>query len=382
MVFAFVQRFGQHIAEASIENLLHCSHFIVDKLHVDTDDRLAVGQVQAEANLPNDGRPEDESPPAYEEFFESPCFISTQYKDDRAVVKLDNIASHAGTPAHAKNCECKGCRDRRRTFHKGGTGRRLGYRGTPISTRTAAVDLAAWRRPLPKPDLQNQLSITNSPLSRVSQKALSLPSRLRGGNLHVQEPGSNRFAALHVERTKDEEEHQQSTDKHDDHDSNNDPSTHSTHPANETPDLHQPEEFSITDTLWHQMAAFDNWSDTNADDSDLAGKDSDDKANASTAMLARLSIKTNPSVSNSDSKHAHLCTLWKPKKRIFVPVTTLLRGPRTAGGASEEMPWEEDDWQERGILGVRLLSWTRTRLLLRYTQGDEEVKYFVDSEVL
>lgn len=382
MVFAFVQRFGQHVAEASIDNLLRCSHFIVDKLHVDTDHRLAVGQVQAEASPTEDGRPEDESPPAYEEFFESACFISTQYKDDRAVVKQDNIASHASTRAHSKNCECKGCRDRRRTFHKGGTGRRHGYRGTPISTRTAATDLAAWRQSLPKPDLPSQQSITNSSISRLPQKALSLPSRLRGGDFQLLEPGSNRFAALHVERTKDEEEYQQCADKHNDHDGNNGSSTYSAQPADEISFLHQPEEFSITDTLWHQMAAFDNWSDTNADDSDLAGKGSDDKANASTAMPAGLSIETNLSVSSSDSEDTRVCTLWKPKKKNFVPVTTLLPDPPTAGSSSEEMPWEEDDWQERELLGVRLLTWTRTRLLLRYTQGADEVEIFVNSEVL
>ncbi|KAF7505791.1 hypothetical protein GJ744_000462 [Endocarpon pusillum] len=382
MVFAFVQRFGQHVAGASIDNLLRCSHFIVDKLHVDTDNRLAVGQVQADASPTKDGQPEDESPPAYEEFFESPCFISTQYKDDRAVVKQDNIASHAGTPAHAKNCECKGCRDRRRPFQKSGTGRRHGYRGTPISTRTAATDLAAWRQSLPKPELQSQQSSTNSPITGLPQEALSQPSRLRGGDFQVLEPGSNRFAALHVERTKDEGEYQQSADKQNDHESNNGSSTYSAQPTDETSILHQPEEFSITDTLWHQMAAFDNWSDANADDSDLAGKGSDDRANASTAMPAGLSIKTNLSVSSSDSEDARVWTLWKPKKKNFVPVTTLLPGPRTAQGASEEMPWEEDDWQERELLGVRLLSWTRTRLLLRYTQGDDAVEYFVNSEVL
>ncbi len=386
MVFAFVQRFGQHIAEASFDGLVHSSHFIVNKLHVSTDRRRAagaVGEVQPKASLSKDGRPEEQFPPVYEELFESPCFISAHYKDDRAVVKLDNIASHTKIRAHAKNCECKCCRDRGRAFHKGGTGRRYGYRGTPISTRTAPTDLVALRQLSSKPDLQSQQSIANYPLSRFPQKTPSRRSRLRGGNLQILEPGSNRFAVLHVERTKDEEESQQSADKHHDNDSNDDSSSNSAQRPDETLDHHpKPEAFSLTDTLWHQLAAFDNWSDTNVDDSDFAGGDSDDNDNASIATPAALSSTINLSVSNSESKQPHLCTLWRHRKKAFLPLTALVPGSQTASATAEEMPWEEDDREERETLGPRVLSWTRTRLLLRYTQGEEEVEYFVDREVL
>lgn len=118
MVYAFFPRCVARVAgdavQRSVDILIRCTDMVVHQLYVHPDQRHAIGQITI--HPAKDESPTIESPPAYDDMFENPIFIGTDYKDDRALANITNITSHANTLVHAKNCSCKKCRDRRDTF--------------------------------------------------------------------------------------------------------------------------------------------------------------------------------------------------------------------------------------------------------------------------
>lgn len=377
MAFAFVQRVGLLVADVSAERLVRGCHFILDHLHVRPNHDLALGPTGGDH--PEDGRSVEDSQRAYVDVFEHPCFVSTEYKDDRAAVNLANIACHAITLAHAKSCECKACRDRRHAFPNHGTGRRYGYRGTPIRTRTAAVDLASLFKSVSS-ERKSKKSVANTRASAPCRGAPLQKSRLRGGDLKILKAGSNRFAVLDVEKTQDEDDYEQDVEEHHDNELAETASNYSALLPVAIPSLH-PGESSASHPLAQLVAAFNSQTDRDADDNDLDHSGSNDDP-ATGPLPATAHLKSTAGPAGRVSERARPGTLDLYQGNPFHPATAIDRGSNATDIDSKEMPWEEDDWAQRMVPGVGLLSWTRTRLLLRYKQGEEDVEYFVGTEML
>lgn len=388
MLPAFVQRFILPLAQRSIQSLIRCSCFIIDQLHVHPGHGSALESI--EGNLPKDAASTKKSYQAYLDVFESPCFVSTDYKDDRAAVNLANIASHANSHTHKKNCECKPCRDRRPAFPRSGAGRRYGYRGTPIQTRTAAVALDCLSQSVSTPLVQGQESAWKSRPSKLSQEVLPAVSRLRVGNFRNLQAGSNRFAPLHVERTKDEGDYERSTDERDDHNSDDVLGNHSAQPILKDDGGH-PQESSTCYSLAPPMARLDSWLETDLDNIDLNAADPEDNGlgdidpghcSATSAVPSThhdRSITVRP---RNISRRLHARVPYNHASNTIHSDGATNGASKTPDDQSKLMPWNEDNWAERKELGVRGLSWTTTRLLLRYTHGEDEVEYFVGRDVL
>lgn len=205
MLPAFVHRLILAIAQCLIQSLIHCSCFLADQFNVHSDHTYP--PERNEEDILDRASPK-KSRQACVDVFENPCFISTDYKDDRAAVKLAKISSHLKSRIHKRYCECKSCRDRRPAFPGYGTGRRYGYRGTPIQTRTAAIALDRLLQPGSMPNPQCQQSSLKPCHGKISHTGPPAVPRLGGGRLTNLQAGSNRFALLEVERTKDEVDYQ------------------------------------------------------------------------------------------------------------------------------------------------------------------------------
>ena len=377
MLSAFLRSFVLLIAQRSIQSLFRCSCSIVEHLHVHQDHDLAIGQI--EADPPKEERSEDDPPPADVDMFENPSFVSTEYKDDRAAVNLANVASHANTQAHPKNRGCKPCRGRRPAFSKRRTGRRDGYQRGLSLTRTAVVPLNAWPHLVPTPSIQAQDPIAHLRASTFLGARQEV-SRLRGGDFKILNAGSNRFAPLHVERTKDEDDYQDDIEECQRHDLDENSSNHIVQPPMEILNS-RPVEPSTSHPLAQLVAFLDSETDSDADEGSTDDAASDE---SSTTPVVPSTIHTKSIISPAGSASERVQPHAPRSHEINDTDSELATdgGSDTTYDNSTEMPWEEDDWAERKLLGIRLLSWTRTRVQLMYKQGGGEVQYFVGREML
>ena len=190
------------------------------------------------------------------------------------------------------------------------------------------------------------------------------------------DPSFNRFAALDVERTKDEDEdeddheHKNKQDQY--YDSAKNPSDSLAWPLHERADDYT-EQSSSPHALADLVALLDN---NNTDgDLDATGSEdgsSDDSASAPVSPTAKICM---------DPWQLHTPHLGRHETSAFCSDHAIDGGSQTAEDVSRHMPWEEDDWDERKEWGIRALGWTRTRMLWRCTQG-EEVEFFVGKEML
>jgi hypothetical protein len=274
MLSVSLQRLGLLVAQVTADSLARGFHNIVDYFHVPHVNGSAFERI--EGDHLHEGRRHNDPPPAYFDIFENPCFVSTEYKDDRAAVNLIKTASHASALAHAKRCECKPCRDRRPTFHKRGTGRRYGYQGTPTRTRTAAVGLAALSQSASAHETpsRNIIRMSQDSESQDGETPLQSPaqeSRLRGGDLDIWRAVCDRFSDLEVERPQHDAGNEQ--DRREDggeHEADDLDETwtcnHASLPPIEWATLHIKEPWT-THPLGQLATAFDGQNDNN--DSDL-----------------------------------------------------------------------------------------------------------------
>jgi hypothetical protein len=371
MILPFLPRFASQIAERSIETFIRCSCFVIARLHTPPHPGLAIRKIEAE--FITDRPLAADLLLSYADVFEKPRFIRSEHTDDRAVANRDNIAYHVNTRVHVKKCECKTCRDRKPAFRKGATGRRDGSRRTPMHTRAAAADLASFWQSTSATDTESQDSIADTGSGNTFPKAPPEASRLRGGDLKSPTAGSNRFAVLQVEKSMDEDDDLGHTAESHEQDSDGNSSNHLpqsfcggaiNHPKEPPPSYPLAEIGAICDS--------DTDSDINPvalDDSDLNDDDSDNSS-ATAPAPSPIPNKSIASPTKSTSLRLHL-----PRLRILENPTansnTAAHGTsETSEDSSKSMPWKEDDWAERKVLGVRCLSWTRTRVLFGYKQGE------------
>jgi hypothetical protein len=338
MVFASLQRVGLLVAQVAVESIVRGCHTIVDYFYVPTDGRFTVRRIEGDQLEGGQNDP----PPAYSDVFENSSFVSTDYKDDRAAVNLTNSASHANTLAHAKRCECKTCRDRKPAFRKRGTGRRYGYQGTPIHTRTAPVELAALSQCRSTSQAPSADLVRNTRISEKFPESPPQESRLRGGDLQILRAVCNRFAILEVEKTQDEEDPEQHGAEHDDDDIDEtwcgNPSTL---PPIEIPTLH-PEEPLASHPLAQLATALDNQTDNDADDSDLDDRDIQDFDNTILPATANLQTTTRAATCTSMRRLARW-PLDVYHRGDFRRFTAIAAASDSLRHGSDEMPWELED---------------------------------------
>lgn len=117
------------------------------------------------------------------------------------------------------------------------------------------------------------------------------------------------------------------------------------------------------------------------DDTDLEDNDHIDKSATALIPTPACSKSIKPHTS-SPPKLVHPAAFHSHQNKPALSEIAIHGGSETSADFSRQMPWEEDNWAERKVWGVRCLSWTRTRLALRYTQGDGEVEYLVESQML
>lgn len=379
MILPFVPRFILLIVQRSIERFIRCSCVIVDQLHVHLDHGCVVGQIPPDHS--KHGKPADTSLPPYVDVFEKPYFVSTDYKDDRAAVNLANIASHAGTQAHVKNCECKSCRDRRPALPKGATGRRHGYKGAPIRTRTTAVDLDPSWQFVATPEQESQKSVANLRVGKSSPGLLPQRPRLRGGDLRNLISGSNRFASLPIERTKDEDDyHPNAKDL---------PGLYSTKALNscsvgvrEKSSDDSAEGSPVGLSLAQLTALLEYEVDSDLEDDDLDSSDTDDGSSPPAFPVTAHTKSVTPHPYTPATQAQPPCPIRTRESNTILSDTATDGGSQTADENSRLMPWEEDDWEERKVLGARALCWTRSRVLCRYRHGEGKLDWFEGEKVL
>jgi hypothetical protein len=352
MVFASVQRVGLLVAQITADGLVRGCHNIVDYFHVPDVNNSAVGQIGG--GHTNEGIQQNDPPPANFDVFENPCFVSTEYKDDRAAMNLIKTASHASTLAHAKRCDCKPCRDRRPAFHKRGTGRRYGYQGTPIRTRTAAVGLAALSQSAsthetPSRNIvrksqgsesqgsESQGSESQGSESQNSETFSESPmqeARLRGGDLQLWRAVCDRLSDFEAEKPHDDAHNEQDGGEHW-------TGNHSTLPPIEILTLH-PEEPSASHLLAPLAASLEGQTDDDdgADsDSDIDNNDHEDIANTILPSTAHLPLTTTRTIRRMSKSRLPPWPLNLYQHEAFRRFTAI--APDTPHHQpSKEMPWE------------------------------------------
>jgi hypothetical protein len=417
MVLAYVQRLILLVVCNSIEKLIRRCCRLAEQLHLHSGHGIVIDQFDQDVSKVSS--PKGKSPQAYVDIFENPHFISTDYKDDRAFVNLANAASHVKTTAHTKNCECHLCRDQRPTFTNGSVGRRSGSRKATKKTKWAPMELDNMpsfvfdddRIPLPSnpkiracepsseaPLLKDPISLTSEPTLQAYESSPEAPllnhttlptcqpdlsacqwfseaplkdSRLRRGNLRVLNSTSNRFAALAVERTEDEDDHEYNIEQDRYHDSEDSSNVSPASPLVARADDHPEKCFSLH-PLAELVALLDDETDSDLDASDL--EDDFDAYSASAPVSSMAETITTPWQLHPPSVDRHGTNAARSDYARD-------GGSHTTQDKSRQMPWEEDDWTARKTLGVRALGWTRTRMLWRCTQG-EKLELFVGEEML
>jgi hypothetical protein len=194
--------------------------------------------------------------------------------------------------------------------------------------------------------------------------------------------GPNRFASLPVERTKDEIKDEQ--DRHWNQGQSDNGTSSNARPKRRVqhPDGHS-RDASPLHRFAELVALLDGESDSELDGGvDLADTDTV----TDTGDISTISTLPSPTLNNSipvpatDSitfpKHPHLFQRrphlldpFEPNIHAVCSDTATDGWSETGEDRSRQMPWEEDDWEERRMFGVRALSWSRTRVVAGYKQG-------------
>jgi hypothetical protein len=231
--------------------------------------------------------------------------------------------------------------------------------------------------------IQNQTAIVDIQESQAPQEALLQSPRLRGGDIKILIVGPNRFALLPVERTKDEDDDQDSTEECQSHSSDEISSIHSGHSPVEKQVI-QPQKSSITQPLVEMINIVDSQSDAGIDDLALNLDNSHaDNTSKNTPESSKARPESNATNPQSAADQAQFNPITPHNLRTACSGgATDGNNSQTPDDSSKPMLWEEDNWSDRKVLGVRALSWTRSRLLLKYRQGAEDVAYFVERETV